>query len=337
MVQQAAAATGDAHGKLILVGEHAVIHGFPAVAIPLSTVSAAAIYRGRRGPFRLITRFGAGDLVSGPEPVAGLRACLRATFAALDLAAVDHELVVRGSIPIGVGLGSSAAVAVASVRAIFAAAGTVPDPGMLRDLADIAEQHAHGSPSGVDVAAVSLDAAICFTRDNGPEPVRLGGALTLVVADSAIPSRTRDAIAHVRACEARFPRRTGQLLAKIGGLAGPMRSALEQGSPELAGRVLDRAQDALQALNLGVPGTDRLVEAARRAGAWGAKATGAGLGGSVVAVARGSSAAGAIKRAFLGAGARHSWIVTIGKEAASCPISGAGNKIISAGRHRQMR
>lgn len=330
-------ATGDAHGKLILVGEHAVIHGFPAVAVPLSPVSVVASYRGHRGPFRLITEFGTGDLVSGPDPTAGLRACLRATFATLDLRGVDHELVVQGSIPIGVGLGSSAAVAVACVRAIFAAAGQVPDPAALRALAGIAEQHAHGSPSGVDVACVSLDSAISYTRNNGPEPVQLGRPLTLVVADSGMPSRTRDAIAHVRERQTRFPRRTGHLLAEIGELAGPMRVALEEGKPELAGRILDRAQEALRALNLSVPITDRLAEAARRAGAWGAKTTGAGLGGSVVAVAPGGFAAQSIKRALLAAGARHSWIVTIGKEVASCPMSGAGKTISSTGLRRQMR
>lgn len=327
-------ATGDAHGKLILVGEHAVIRGFPAVAIPLSTVSATATFRSRRGPFRLITSFGGGDLVSGPESTAGLRACVRATFAALGLDGGDHELVVRASIPIGVGLGSSAAVAVASVRAIFAAAEKAPEFDVLRSLADIAEQHAHGSPSGVDVATVSLDSAICYTRDKGPEPVPLGAPLTLVVADSGIPSRTRDAIQHVRDRAGRFPRGTGFLLAKIGELAGPMRLALAQGSPEMAGRLLNRAQEVLQALGLGIPATNHLVDAARRAGACGAKATGAGLGGSVVAVARGDREAGEIKRALLGAGARHLWIVTMGKGAALCPKSGSGNKIISAGRYR---
>ena len=304
--------TASAHAKVILLGEHAVVYGFPALVAPLPGLFAAATARPEPGPVRLTTRYGDGPLNMVPREIRGLVDLVLATLNTLRADPAGLHLTVDASIPPGIGLGSSAAVAVAIVRALYRTQGTELRPNTLLELAGIAERFAHGTPSGLDVWAVSTSVPLWYVRGKPPKPLQVPHPISLVVADSGVPSHTRDAVRLIRERLRRSRRDTWDLLERLGQLAGDMRTALTAGALQRLGEGLNRGQETLETIGLGHPETGRLVSQALRMGALGAKGTGGGLGGSVVALARDPVQASALQEALLAAGAHHAWATSIG-------------------------
>ncbi len=294
------AAIGRAPGKLILAGEHAVVHGRPAVAMPWPAVEAVAEARPAEGALTVTSE--------RPElDVSGLRAAAAETLARFGRSAEGLAIHVRSTVPAGAGLGSSAATAVAVVRATAAACGETLAAEDLAALADIAERHAHGLPSGVDVAAVAAPGPIFFMQGHPTEAIAPAFEPALVVADSGRPRDTRAAVAAVRARQETAPEAFLSALDLLGSAAVCAASALRTADPRLLGEAFDRAQSALHDLGVSDPALEALIKAARAAGATGAKLTGAGRGGCVVALAPDLASRPTIAAAMRDAGAVRVW------------------------------
>lgn len=259
-------------GKVVLIGEHAVLRGHPAIAAPVPrylTLSAA---------------LGApGQLPDDP----GLR---RALTVSADLFGLNpHRIRIRmeSRLPAGEGLGSSAALSVALVRTLADLCATDLDPAEAMRMAIEVENAFHRRSSGLDIHAVSHDGPIWF--EPGPprprsSPIAVGASLDLVVAQSGQRRSTADQISRLtRPSAPGAP--ANRPVEQLGRLAHQARAALVDGDLPRLGRAMDCAHRQLADLGVSTPVLDRMVGIARAAGAVGAKLTGAGNGGSIIALA----------------------------------------------------
>jgi mevalonate kinase len=292
-------ARGRAGGKVILLGEHAVVYGRPALAAGLGlglTVELVAA----SGPVRL-----EGDPESGVDPAADPRPLevIRRAAAAVGLPADGFVARVHSEIPAGAGLGSSAALAIAALRAAAAAAGrTLGRADELR-LGRELEAVFHGTPSGIDPAAAALGACFTFVRGEPPvvTPLRLATSVPLVIGLSGRARSTGTAVLGLRARWEAARARYEALFDRIGVVVEAGARALAAGDVTALGDAMDRNQALLVEAGVSAPEVERLVEAARAAGAVGAKLTGGGAGGAVIAIGRDLER---IAAALNGAGAR---------------------------------
>lgn len=279
---------GRAFGKLILAGEHAAVHGYPAIAAPLPALSALAwVVPGQEG-FRIQSEGfpGHATLETREGPLAPLAEAARDALARMELDAVGlPPLVVQlaSTIPPGAGLGSSAAVTVALVRALYHFFGFPLDPMILQDIATQAECMVHGASSGIDPAAVSATGPIAFRKGEVARPIPLSGPMELIVADSGERSATGPMVAAVRQRIESDPEARATLEA-MGAIAPLMEAALVAHDLEAVGALMNQAHMHLGLLGLSTPKLDAIAEAARTAGAHGAKLSGSGGGGVVVAL-----------------------------------------------------
>jgi mevalonate kinase len=269
--------SGFGHGKVILLGEHAVVFGHPAIAagLPLGVRARVRPGQGRLQAPGWGLEARVGDESPAGQALGRLCARLGADAAALDVA-LETEIPARG------GLGSSAAMAVAVARAVAARTGA--DPADVEAAVMAAEQVFHGNPSGVDAAVAGRGGIGVFVRGEGWRPIAVRQPIKLCVGMSGQPRRTGDLVEAVAVLCRRAPpaRRLCDLL---GELSRAGMEALAAGDIDTLGRLFDLAHGALAGLRLSTLELDRLVHGARQAGAIGAKLTGAGGGGAVIALA----------------------------------------------------
>jgi mevalonate kinase len=269
-------AHGRAGGKVILLGEHVVVYGRPALATGLPFAVDAMVESGA-GP-RLVS-----EVHGDPRTTRLVAEAARAL--GLDPArAVVH---VRSVLPLGRGLGSSAALSVAVLRAMADAAGRALDVPTTLALGRDLESIFHGTPSGVDPAAAALGTCFRFVRGEPPTvtPVALGCRLRLVIAYGERARSTGSAVGALRERWEHDRERYEALFDEAAAVVEQGIAAAEQGDLVALGAAFDRNQTVLEVLGVSHDDVERLVHAARAAGALGAKLTGGGAGGAIVALA----------------------------------------------------
>jgi mevalonate kinase len=275
----------SACGKIILLGEHAVVYGFPSVAVPVRSLRAWAELSEDPPPFRIVaSAIGLNaslDDLSDEHPLAY---CVRTAAEALQIKEMKGRLTITSQIPVASGLGSGAAVSTAIVRVLAATAGRELPPAEVSEIVFKVERIYHGTPSGVDNTVIAYERPIFFRRGRDPEILTVGAPMHFLIADSGVRSETRDAVGGVRERRQADPARYDSLFRQIGDLAEEGRGQLESGHPEPLGKTMNQCHELLRAIEVATPALDRMVDAARKAGAFGAKLSGAGLGGNVIAL-----------------------------------------------------
>lgn len=270
------------YGKIILLGEHAVVYGYPALAAALDRgVTIAPVATPAGGPLRLELRVWNVAVAAGDDhPVAR---SLAAIADALGAGRPPLSLIGDAQIPPGAGLGSSAALAVAIARAVLTHLQQPLDAGALTRAAGASEALVHGRPSGVDVALAIAGGVGVFRRSSGLLPLTRVTPLRVLVGPSGAPRSTAAMIDRV--AETTGGRADDARLRELGALTDTAAAALLAGDRAALGAAMNRAHGLLADLGVSTPALDALCEAARAAGADGAKLTGAGGGGAVIAVA----------------------------------------------------
>ena len=282
--------TGDAYAKAILLGEHVVVEGAPALVAGLAAGMTARVVK-RAEALRVSVRPWDLEAEADPEGDAPARAlaALDAALAAAGLPERDRQVLVNveAGVPPSVGLGSSAALAVAVLRAVARAGGRhdLAAAKVAAELAAGSESVFHGRPSGADAAVAAAGGVGVFHPGEGLAPVVPGARSVLVVADTGDRPPTREMIERVR--QHRDADAEGAAAyARLGALAAAAPDQLAKGELAALGAAMDEAQTHLVRLGLGTPGLEAACAAAHAAGALGVKLTGAGGGGCVVALAR---------------------------------------------------
>lgn len=277
-----------APGKVILLGEHAVVYGRPAIAVPVTEVQAQArVEAGAVGQGTVIL---APDLarqvllreVTDDDPLARI---VRSTLAALKRERdPDLTITVTSTVPMARGMGSGAAVSTAIVRALAQHFKQWLPSRAISELVYQTEVLHHGTPSGIDNTVIAFEKPIYFVRDRGWEVFWVGTPFLLAIADTGIKSSTKEVVGDLRRRYEAEPDRYNLLFEAVEQVVRAARSAIEQGRPEALGSLMNENHVLLQDLGVSCPELDRLVVAAQEGGALGAKLSGAGWGGNMIAL-----------------------------------------------------
>lgn len=305
-----------APGKIILFGEHAVVYGRPAIAVPLAQVQAIAEVTLIEAAPRGRVQIEAPDvnvscwLHECPEddPLARVVELTLEEIEAVDPPAL--KIAIRSDIPIAAGLGSGAAVSVAIIRALSEHLNNPLALDRQSALAFEVEKLHHGTPSGIDNTVVTYSQPVYFVRGSPPEPFRIGQPFTLAIGVSDMPSPTSTAVSIVREGWLKDGERYESLFDSIGNVASRAREAIERGHAADLGPLMDENQDLLEGLGVSSAILRELIEAARAGGASGAKLSGAGLGGNVIALVSGSKV-NSVLEAFRSAGASSTLVTEV--------------------------
>jgi len=309
---------GRAHAKAILLGEHAVVYGGAAIAVPIPQLSATAsagwsadTSDASDGPQGNLSFAMTGSVSRAMVTQAsdGLRQLTAAFMAQLGVSDGPRlDVIVDGAVPPGRGLGSSAATS----RAIALALADLFDRELTEaavfDLVQTAENLAHGRASGVDAMAVGASAPLLFQAGEARE-LKLGCDTLLVVADSGTAGSTKEAVELLR----EGFRRDGtqeRFLGRAGELVDAAVAALAEGRPQDVGAQLTGYHRLLRTAGLSTDLIDAMVEAALDAGSLGAKITGGGMGGCMIALTRPEHARNVTVRLHE-AGAAQTWVVPL--------------------------
>lgn len=312
------AISAKAPGKIILFGEHAVVYGQPAIAAPVSQVYARALVtpEPRLQPGAIHIQAPDIDLdcyladLAPDHPLAIMLNEILRRLAIKDSPAFTLRL--SSSIPVAAGLGSGAAVSVAIARAVPAFLGRPFTDEQVSALAYEVEKSYHGSPSGIDNTVIAYRQPVYFIRGEPIELLHVPRPFILVIGDSGIRRPTVIAVSDLRARWQADPKFYDSLFKQVGRIAQAARGLIEAGQPALLGPLMDDNQTLLAAMGVSSPELECLVGAARQAGARGAKLSGAGLGGNMLALVEPESAS-IVAAALLEAGAARTIITRVGR------------------------
>jgi mevalonate kinase len=301
--------TASAPGKVILFGEHAVVYGRPALAAPVTHLRARASIEetGRPDVALIAPDIGRTTTLATAYPGNPLAAAVRIVGEYLGRPIPDgFSLRVISAIPIASGLGSGAAIAVAVIRALCQYLGveSVTRDDVSRMAYEVERLH-HGTPSGIDNTVIAFEQPVYFVRrtpENRIEAFSSPRPLRLLIGDTGRRSATKDVVGDVRRRWEAERGRYEEIFDACGRLADLGRAALASGDVTAVGALMSQNHDWLVRMTVSSPALDRLVAAARESGALGAKLSGAGRGGNMIALVT-EETEETVKASLLAAGA----------------------------------
>jgi mevalonate kinase len=303
----------SAPAKIILFGEHAVVYNRPALAVPVTQVhvDVEVLDSPRTGIF--INAPGIdlyADLNSLPAdyPIASV---ILKLFQRFEISKPpDLEINISSSIPVASGLGSGAAVSVALTRGLSSYLSRSFTDDEVNSLAFEIEKLHHGTPSGIDNTVIAYNKPVYFIKSQPMETFKVGKPFTVVIGDTGISALTKESVGDVRRLWLKDTAVFENYFDEIAQIVLIARRSIEHGKPELLGELMDQNHALLQSLTVSSPELDKLVEAARKAGALGAKLSGGGRGGNMIALAE-QDGAEAVANALMSAGAKRTIITEI--------------------------
>lgn len=294
------------------MGEHSVVYGEPAIAVPFPSVSVMATLTEKSGSITIESDYFTGELDQAPHSLDNLKAAVQVTCEALGQSASGFHMHIQSTIPPERGMGSSAAVAAAVIRSLYAHFHRDLDREQLLRLVNVSETIAHGNPSGLDAWMTSGEIPVYFQKEKPFEPLPLQMNAYLVVADTGQKGQTKDTVRDVSRLEQLYSEEARRIIRRLGALAEQAKVAIQEKNPVQLGECMKKAHSQLMTLTVSNAHLDRLVAAALYAGALGAKLTGGGRGGCMIALAADRMAAEKIAAALEHASAEQTWIHSLG-------------------------
>lgn len=298
-----------APGKIILFGEHSVVYGRPAIAVPVLDVTATAAFTpaaNGSGLHIFAPDLGRSFALQAAPPDDPLATIVQNTLAHLGQSPPDGTLTVSSTIPLGRGLGSGAAIAAAAARAVAGHFGQSLPPAELSTLVFEVEKLYHGTPSGIDNTVIAFAQPVYFIKGKPIQRLRVARPFTVVIGDTGVSAATREVVGDLRRRRDAEPHKYEGYFDEIAVIARHAKMIVEQEVTPLAalGKLMNENHEILTTLGISSPELEQLVAAARQAGAWGAKLSGAGWGGNMIALSPPEpTAVEAIAQALTAAGA----------------------------------
>ena len=285
---------GKAHSKIILIGEHAVVYGYPAISLPLLEVEVTCRVVPAETPWRLFEE----DTLS------------MAVYASLEYLTIKDACIrcqIESAIPEKRGMGSSAAISIAAIRAVFDYYDAQLSQETLEILVNRAEMIAHMNPSGLDAKTCLSDHPIRFIKNLGFTELEMALSTYLVIADTGVYGHTREAIQVVQS----KGKDALPYLQTLGDLTQEAEDAINHKDAEKLGEILSQAHENLKEIGVSSQEADSLVETAIHHGALGAKMSGGGLGGCIIALAANLEQAQELAQRLEEKGAVQTWIESL--------------------------
>lgn len=304
----------SAPAKVILLGEHAVVYGQPAIAVPISSLRAIASVGPNTSAGQGLSIAAADrdeiwqvEADSADNPLV-LAAWL--VLQTLNTAPPDITITAHSQIPAASGLGSGAAVSAALARALSMALNQPLDNETLNRIVYEVEKIHHGTPSGIDNTVIVYEQPVYFMRGQPIQRLNIGRPFTLLIASTGTSALTRIAVEDVQILYESRSQRIQPILDTIGRLVVEARRVIEAGQIPQLGPLMSQNHTLLQQLTVSSPELDLLVTAAVNAGALGAKLSGGGRGGNMIALVTPETSE-SVERALLDAGATRVFAATV--------------------------
>ncbi len=288
----------SAPAKIILFGEHFVVYGEPAIvlAIDKRAYAKADLRLDKRIFLRSLNMNVAGyfedenfKVEEGNPKEAKMKLeplkCAVEKVLEISSEKVGLNIEVNSTVPVAAGLGSSAAVAAAVVAAVGALLNVKLSKEDVFRMAYDAEKIMHGTPSGIDPAISTFGGAMLFQIDTGFKPLDVKTDIPIVIGNTGVERSTRSQVAKVRSLRDRYPQIVDPMMRAAREIVLRAIEALKDGDLKTTGELMDINHALLYGLGVSDESLEWLINAARKAGALGAKLTGAGGGGCMIALA----------------------------------------------------
>ena len=288
-------ASASAPGKVILTGEHFVVYGEPALVMAINRNVQVRVQERQDCSIRVTSTLGFSGTFKGTKFIHEnggnetrkiLIPIKVSAQAVLNYLGEDQGLNIEvdSNIPVAVGLGSSGALAVATVAAVGKLFGVDFTERNIINLSLEAEKIVHMNPSGIDQTISTQGGIICYNRDEGPSRIDIDLQLPIVIGNTCIKRNTGQIVDSVRFKRDRFPHLINPLIRVAGGLTVQVIKALKQGYLNMIGELMDLNHSLLTAIGVSNDILDRFIHVSKQSGALGAKITGAGGGGCIIAL-----------------------------------------------------
>lgn len=303
---------GTAHSKIILMGEHAVVYNYPAIAIPFPAVKVeTTVTFSKTKHTHLDCQYFTGNIEQAPSILLNIIKAIELTLETYHLGQPNLDIKIISDIPQERGMGSSAAVSVSVVRALVDFFKLSITDYQLHFIVNQAEVIAHQSTSGLDTLMTSTTNPVIYRKSVAPHAFKLDIPAYLVVADSGQAGQTRSAVQHVAELRKRKPIFVDQSMEAIGQFVEQAYQCIAEKNVIELGRLMTYNHYYLNQLGVSNTHLDKIVNAAWMAGALGAKLTGGGRGGCLIALADTKESAEHIANAMHQAGAVKTWYLNL--------------------------
>ena len=283
-------AVGKAAGKVILLGEHAAVYGRHVLALPIANAMTASCRDTEAGVSLRIPGWGVDESFDSNDGAQrGASGILHLLLQQMGRAAENIEVVVTTMLPVAQGLGSSAALAAALARALSQYFELGLSDREIDRLTFECETLSHGEPSGIDNTIAVYGRPVLYQRQDQAviEQLELQQAPPIVIACSGTRGMTRQMVAGVRERHGKNTSLYDSVFDEIDALSIAGADALKEQDYDLLGAQMNICHGLLNAIEVSTPELEGMVALARQHGALGAKMTGAGGGGSIVALCPG--------------------------------------------------
>ncbi|MCF6515073.1 mevalonate kinase [Lactobacillus sp. S2-2] len=299
-------AIGESHAKIILFGEHSAVYGKGAITLPIFKLKVSVKLTTNLKNNEIESDIYNGSLINAPLEFNGIKSLIFHMFKINNLENYFINIKFENNIPIGRGLGSSAAVSCAIIKAFYKFFNLDLTHSKLISLINISEQIIHGNPSGIDAQTVTSESPIFF-ENNEIKKVPFNFDGDIIITDTEKVGSTKEAVSIVRKLIDKNPEEY-ELINQLGNIVKNAKKSIDNKNIENIGNLMNKSQNILSYFGISTNEINDIIKISNYNGALGSKITGSGLGGCVISLSKDSFTTKKIIKSLQNNGYKKNWI-----------------------------